>query len=133
MLKSVKATRIIRDAGSSGKSRESSPMIRHATGGRPAFQRALIWSITSIKYLYNHLVTRNGDIQALIAINQADENSLFRCLDMDRLSYPELDEYYHHLIQDYNQLDSEAAIVKEINSSLPLNSAIVQSENGEVV
>ena len=82
------ATRIIRDAGSSGKNRESSPMIRHATGGRPAFQRALLWSITSIKYLYNHLVTRNGDIQALIAINQADENSLFRCLDMDRLSYP---------------------------------------------
>ena len=82
------ATRIIRDAGSSGKSRESSPMIRHATGGRPAFQRALIWSITSIKYLYNHLVTRNGEIQALIAIHQAHENSLFRCLDMNRLSYP---------------------------------------------
>ena len=78
---------MIRDAGSSGKSRESSPMIRHV-GGRPAFQRALTWSITSIKYLYNHLVTRNGDIQALIAINQADENSLFRCLDMNRLSYP---------------------------------------------
>ena len=58
-------------------------MIR---GLRP-FQRGIIWSITSIKYLYNDLVMRNGDIETLISIQQADESSLFKCLDMDRLSY----------------------------------------------
>ena len=77
----------MKDAVSIGKGRESSPQIRHVTRGLRPFQRGMIWSITSIKHLYNHLVKRNGDIDNLISIHQADESSIFRGLDMDRLSY----------------------------------------------
>ena len=79
-------TKVIKDAVSAARSRESSPMIRSPGGLRP-FQRGIIWSINSIKYLYNDLVRRNGDIDNLILLHQANEPNLFRCLDMDRLSY----------------------------------------------
>ena len=61
-------------------------MIRGSGGLRP-FQRGIIWSINSIKYMYNDLVRRNGDIENLILLHQDNQSNLFRCLDMDRLSY----------------------------------------------
>ena len=79
-------TKVIKDAASAAKSRESSPMIRGSGGLRP-FQRGIIWSINSIKYMYNDLVRRNGDIENLILLHQDNQSNLFRCLDMERLSY----------------------------------------------
>ena len=61
-------------------------MIRGSGGLRP-FQRGIIWSINSIKYMYNDLVRRNGDIENLILLHQDNQSNLFRCLDMERLSY----------------------------------------------
>ena len=78
---------MLTDDGVIGKSRESGPASRQAIGGLRPFQRGIIWSITSIKHLYNDLVVRYGVGTNLIQVHQEDNLNIFRCLNMDRLCY----------------------------------------------
>ena len=77
----------MKEAVTIGKGREHSPGIRQAIRGLRPFQRGIIWSITSIKHLYNDLVLRYGVGTNLIQVHQEDNLNIFRCLNMDRLCY----------------------------------------------
>ena len=129
MLGTIKSTKVMKDAVSIGKGREHSPAIRQAIRGLRPFQRGIIWSITSIKYLYNDLIMRYGGASNLIPIHQdQDEPNIFRCLDMDRLCYTDLDADFHRLIQEVNNSVSTPTTLEatgDISSNLALNGEVV--------
>ena len=78
------ATRVMKETLPIGKGREHFGGRQTSRGLRP-FQRGIIWSITSVKYLYNDLILRYGAVD-IIPIHHGD-NAIFKCLAMDRLSY----------------------------------------------
>ena len=77
----------MRDATAVGKGREYTGPRKTPRGLLP-FQRGLIWSITSVKCLYNDLIVRYGGVNMIPLQEGINENDFaFKCLNMERLSY----------------------------------------------